>query len=148
MKHLNLPPRTTEHRSRREGETDLEPNLRQTKLTPLAASSTEILKQKEPLWRGFCSITGYSGSSSFQGAVRSERTLGHCRAPVLVIARKVDEPADGTLALLLLARRDRHLVRVRVWVRVRVRLRVNARVNARVSRGLGLGLGSGAGTGL
>lgn len=45
---------------------------------------------------------------SFQ-AVRSERPLGHCGASVLIIAREVDEAADGALALFLLARRDRHL---------------------------------------
>ena len=41
--------------------------------------------------------------------VRSERALGHRGASVLIIAREVDEAADGALPLFLLARRDRHL---------------------------------------
>ena len=41
--------------------------------------------------------------------VRSERALGHRGASVLIIAREVDEAADGALTLFLLARRDRHL---------------------------------------
>ena len=44
-----------------------------------------------------------------QGVVRSERALGHRGASVLIIAREVDEAADGALTLFLLARRDRHL---------------------------------------